>query len=149
MAYLPVALNLEGRKVVIIGGGNIALQKVITLQKYNADIFLYGTTVFDFVRDTGVRWEERTYSPALLEGASIVYGATDNWDLNRTIGEDARAIGAIVNVVDDPKNCDFVSPAIEQREHISIAVTSNGKAVLDSIKTRNIIREILPKDHLK
>ncbi len=143
MAYLPVALNLENRKVVIIGGGNIALQKVKTLQKYGADIYLYGREVFEFVRETGVRWEEKSYEKSLIEGASIVYGATDSWDLNREIGDDGRAIGAIVNVVDDPKNCDFVSPAIEQRDDISIAVTSNAKDVRASIAMRNKIREFL------
>jgi len=143
MAYLPVALNLENRLVVIIGGGNIALQKVKTLQKYGANIKVYAREVLDIVRETGVTWEEISYHSGLLSGASIVYGATDSWDLNREIGDAGRAIGAIVNVVDDPKNCDFVSPAIHQMGAMSVAVTSNAKDVMSSIRLRNKIREFL------
>ena len=143
MAYLPVALNLENRLVVIIGGGNIALQKVKTLQKYGATLKVYARDVLEIVRETGVDWEEVSYHPGLLEGASIVYGATDSWDLNRTIGADGRKVGAIVNVVDDPKNCDFVSPAIHQVGEMSIAVTSNAKDVRSSINLRNKLREFL------
>jgi len=143
MAYLPVALNLDGRLVVIIGGGNIALQKVKTLQKYDANVMVYAREVLDIVRETGVKWQEISYSSELLDGASVVYGATDSWDLNRQIGNDGRAIGAIVNVVDDPKNCDFVSPALHQIDNMSIAVTSNAKDVMSSIGLRNKIREFL------
>ncbi len=86
----------------------------------------------------------RRCEKALLEGASIVYGATDSWDLNREIGADGRAIGAIVNVVDDPKNCDFVSPAIHRNgDGMSVAVTSNAKNVRASINLRNKIRDFL------
>ncbi len=143
MAYLPVALNLEGRKVVIIGGGTIALQKVRTLLKYDASIFLFAREVSQDIKDTKIEWSEALYDQSQIQGASIVYGATDSRELNEEICRDARAIGAIVNVIDNPQNCDFVSPAIEQRGDISIAVTSNGKSVKDSIKTRNRIRELL------
>ncbi len=143
MAYLPVALNLENRKIVIIGGGKIALQKVRTLLKYDATIELYAREISPEIDKLGISCKIGEYEKSQLIGASIVYGATDSWELNHQISLDARAAGAFVNVIDDPKNCDFVSPAIEQRGDISIAVTSNGKSVKESIATRNQIRELL------
>jgi precorrin-2 dehydrogenase / sirohydrochlorin ferrochelatase len=143
MAYIPVALNLTNKRVVIIGGGKVALHKIWVLQKYGATLSLFGKDVCDDVKETGVNWKEVEYSQDLLVGANIVYCATDDRDVNRQIGDDARAIGAIVNVVDDPSNCDFVSPAIYQDEDMSVAVTSNAKNVFASIKLRDKIKAFL------
>jgi precorrin-2 dehydrogenase/sirohydrochlorin ferrochelatase len=145
MAYLPVALNLENRKVIIIGGGKVALHKISVVQKYGGNISLFGKKVIDEVKATGVNWKEIPYSTELLEGADIVYCATDSRETNKQIGVDARSLGAIVNVVDDPSNCDFVSPAIHQDGEMSVAVTSNGKNVFASIKLRDKIRNFLTK----
>jgi len=143
MAYIPIALNLDNRRVVIIGGGKIAKQKVVTLLKYDASITLYATKILDELKELPIEWHQQSYAPELLEGAHIVYGATDNRVVNAEIAVEARKQGALVNVIDDPANCDFVSPALEKRGDISIAVTSNGKNVRDSIATRNKIRELL------
>ncbi len=146
MSYLPVGLNLSTHPVVIIGGGVVATQKVKTLLKYEATIAVYALEVCDAIKESGAQWQEGVaYEPSLLEGAGIVYGATDNRALNRQIGADARERGAIVNVVDDPSNCDIVSPALHKEGEISIAVTSNAKNVYSSIGMRNYIRDLLEK----
>lgn len=146
MAYLPAGVNLKDRRVVIIGGGVVATQKVKTLLKYDAEITLFALEVCDEIKAESVTFHENVaYSASLLEGADIVYGATDKRELNRQIGEDGRKAGALVNVVDDPLNCDFVSPAIHQTEEVSIAVTSNAKNVYSSIVMRNHIRDLLEK----
>ncbi len=143
MSYMPVALNLDRRKVVVIGGGKIALHKVNTLLRYGAAVHVYGREVSSTIRALPVTWVETPYTPTQLEGAVVVYGATDDRALNREIGADARKLGALVNVVDDPKNCDFVSPALHQDGIMSVAVTSNGQDVMASIALRDRIRALL------
>ncbi len=143
MSYIPVALNLANRNIVIIGGGKVATQKMSTLLKYDASISIFAKKVSKEIRNQNVQWSEVDYSPDLLCDANLVYAATDNPNTNKKIASDARSIGALVNVVDDPSNCDFVSPAIEKRDTISIAVTSNGTSVKESIAMRNKIREML------
>ncbi len=146
MAYLPAGINLSEKRVVIIGGGVVATQKVRVLLQYDAQIDVYALEICDAIKLEKVTLHEGVaFSDDMLEGAHIVYGATDNRTLNQEIGDAARERGALVNVVDDPKNCDFVSPAIHKTEEVSIAVTSNAKNVYSSIAMRNHIRDLLEK----
>ncbi len=140
MAYLPVALNLNDRRIVIIGGGKVALQKVKSLLKYEATIILYASTILEDLLDLPISCFEEPYSSKFLREADIVYATTDSREVNSAIATDARSIGALVNVVDDPSNCDFVSAAIFAQDDISVAVTSNGKNVKKSVAIRNQIR---------
>jgi siroheme synthase-like protein len=143
MAFLPICLNLENRKVLIVGGGRIALQKLKTLVKYTADITVCAPQVLPEIRSLGVSVVESPYSSSMLEGVSLVFACTNHRDINRRVHADAAARHLLVCVADDPSHCDFISPAIYKNGEMSVAVSSSGRNVRRSVAWRNAIQELL------
>ena len=75
----------------------------------------------------------------------MVYAATNNHELNKQIRHDGRKSRILVNVVDKPYECDFVSPAVFKQDNITVAVGSNGENVFAAIHWRNQIRDLAGK----
>lgn len=144
MNFLPIAINIEDEQILIIGGGKVAWHKVELLSRYTSN-FKVIATYFDprVASFPGIELVQREYQKSDLQGHLIVYAATDNSELNHQIKLDGRDYRAIVNVVDVPSRCDFVSPAIYKTENMSVAVTSNGKDVYGSIAMRDKIKSFL------
>lgn len=78
----------------------------------------------------------------------LIYACTNIRELNQQIKNDAHQLGRLINVVDKPDECDFVSPAIYRNKNISVAVSSNGQNVYKSIQVRNAIRDFLDNQPL-
>src|SRR5207244_6507658 len=102
----PVSLVLEGRPVLVVGGGRVAARKVDGLLACGADVHVIATKVGDDLKDrTGVTVEERPYRDGDVDGYRLVVSATDDADVNRAVRDDAEAVGVWVNSADDPANC--------------------------------------------
>jgi len=142
MIFLPLCLNIQNRRILVVGGGNVAAQKLSTLCLYGADITVAAPEIGEAVRRFPVRTVERAYSDGLLDGMGLVFACTDDRELNRRIGEAARQRGILVNVADDPAFCDFISPAVYKEGDMSVAVSSNARDVRRSVAWRNEIRKI-------
>ncbi len=147
-SFLPIAINVRGCKIVFIGGGAVALQKLTNLVTFANEIEVFATQVCSPIKELPVRWHECSYTTTFLVGARLVYACTNDRELNRHIGEDARAAGALVNVADDPAACDFISPALSLHGDMAVAVTSNGCKPSQSVHWRNAISEFIQNDLL-
>lgn len=145
MSFLPVALNLEGKKILIIGGGRIALQKAKILSMYTDNISFLAKDFISEIKERFSSFEfiNKAYEKKDLRKFDIIYVCTNDKILNKKITYEARKLNKLVNVCDAPYISDFISPAIYKREYMSIAVTSDGKDVKRSINLRNLIREQL------
>ena len=130
MTYYPVYLSLQGKKVLLIGGGNIALQKIPALLEAEASILLVSPEVLPdvaaFAQAGRLRWEKRGYATQDLDGAALVIAATDDENLQQRVASESRARGIWVNIVDVPPLCDFIAPAIVRRGAIQIAISTGG-----------------------
>jgi len=102
--------------------------------------------IMDRIKDKGYDCKEKPYEKSDLEGAFLVYACTNIIELNQQVKTDAESLGILVNVVDNPKLCDFVSPAIYKRNHMTIAVGSNAQEVRRSIIVRDKIKKLLEED---
>jgi len=140
-SFLPLCLDVSKSLIVMVGGGNVALQKLKTIIHYTDRVQVYACTILPQIKAMPVEWTEGVYSPLCLKNALLVYACTNDKELNRKIGQDARKVGAIVNVADDPENSDFISPAVFRQDHMSVAVSSNGLLASTSVQWRNAIRE--------
>jgi uroporphyrin-III C-methyltransferase / precorrin-2 dehydrogenase / sirohydrochlorin ferrochelatase len=143
MIFLPISLNIQERRVLIVGGGRLAAQKLETLCQYTHAVDLCGIHISPEVRQYPITILERSYGEDLLEGKGLVYACTDDRNLNRRIGADCRKKGLLVNVSDDPEACDFTSPAIYKKEYMSVAVSSNARDVRRAISWRNRIKKFI------
>ena len=146
MTFLPISLNITDKKVLLIGGGRIASHKIGFLEQFTKNISVVALEVIDSIKTKGYSFKEKPYDKSDLEGAFLVYACTNIVELNQRVKADAESLGILTNVVDNPKLCDFVSPAIYKHNHITVAVGSNAQDVYHSIAVRNKIREMLEKD---
>ncbi|PSW20277.1 siroheme synthase [Photobacterium sanctipauli] len=130
MDFFPIFLSLKNRKVVVIGGGEVACRKVDLLLKANAAITVVSPALHPYLnkleKDNLISWTQKEYSPEDLADAHQVWATTDNSDLNKQIFNDAQARGLWTNVVDDPKHCHFITPSMIDRSPIQVAISSGG-----------------------
>lgn len=146
MIFLPISLNITDKKILIVGGGRIASHKIGFLEQFTKNISVIAIDVIDSIKSKGYHFKEKTYEKSDLEGAFLVYACTNIIALNQQVKEDAESLGILANVVDNPKLCDFVSPAIYKHNHITVAVGSNAQEVYRSIAVRNKIKQWLDED---
>ena len=127
MKTLPIQLNLEGRRCLVVGGSAIALQKVEVLTASQADVHVVAPFILRSIEALpGVTVSREPFRPDHLDGAVFVIAATDDAPLNHRIHALAKARGMLVNVVDDPPYCDFIFPSILRRGDLSISVSTGG-----------------------
>jgi len=129
--FYIACLKLTGRRCVVVGGGEIGLEKVegllacdgaVTLIAPEAEQALQG-----YAREGSIRWECREYAgPADLEGVFMAIAATDDTDVNIAVYDDAERRAMLVNVVDVPPLCNFILPAIVRTGPLAIAISTAG-----------------------
>jgi len=145
-AFMPIAINVYRIRVLLVGGGRIALQKVQVLSRYATNIHIIAPEILPDIHEYGVTTRVKEYEESDLTGALIVYACTNITALNRKVFNDCRKHKILINVVDNPALCDFVMPAVYQKGYMSIAVSSNAESVLKSIEIRNKIKNHLEDD---
>ena len=130
--YLPVFLRLESQKIVVVGGGAVALRKVRWLLRAGARPAIVAPTLHRQLARRAARGEVvhlgGAFDPAQLEGAVAVIAATSDAEVNRAVSSAARARNLPVNVVDDRDLSSFVFPAIIERAPILVAVGTGANA---------------------
>jgi len=129
--FYIACLRLTGRRCVVIGGGDIGLEKVEGLLACDGNVTLIAPEAIDPLRELAaegsIKWEQRTYAgPEDLEGVFIVIAATNDTDVNIRVYEDAERRAMLVNVVDVPPLCNFILPAIFRTGPLAIAISTAG-----------------------
>ena len=130
MAYYPVFLDLAGRPSLVIGGGEVGLQKVRGLLAADAAVTVVSPQLHPLLEE----WQRagriihiaRAYQPGDMAGFTIVMIATDDRSANATIRAEGCQRRIWVNAADDPSNCDFILPSVVRRGRITIAISTNG-----------------------
>jgi siroheme synthase-like protein len=144
MTFLPISLNITGKDILIVGGGNVAYQKIKLLLPFTSRISVVAREICDDIINLNLKkltWKD--YDPSDLDGFFLVYAATNILELNKQVFEAAHARNILVNVVDNVPYCDFVSPAIYKAGPMTVAVGSNAENVKASIELRNKIKDFL------
>ncbi len=127
LAY-PVVLRLDGRRVLVVGGGTVAADQVRGLVAAGAAVHVVAIVVGAAVREQPVTWEERAYEPGEVDGYRYVVTATDDPAVNRQVYEDGEAAGIWVNAADDPAHCSVTLPARLDRGPLVVAVSTGGQS---------------------
>jgi siroheme synthase-like protein len=128
--FYIACLRLSGRRCLVVGGGEVGLEKVEGLLACDADVTLVAPRAVpeleQLAREGSIRWERRSYEPADLEGSFLAIASTDDTDVNIRVYEDAEARAMLVNVVDVPPLCNFILPAIVRTGPLAIAISTAG-----------------------
>jgi precorrin-2 dehydrogenase/sirohydrochlorin ferrochelatase len=129
--FYIACLKLSGRMCVVVGGGEVGLEKVEGLLACGATVRLIAPeahdALHDYAREGSITWEQREYEgPADLRGVFLVIAASDDSDVNIAVFEDADERAMLVNVVDVPPLCNFILPAIVRNGPLAIAISTAG-----------------------
>jgi len=128
--FYIACLRLSGRRCVVVGGGEVGLEKVEGLLACDADVTLVAPdaepALDEHAREGSIRWERREYRPEDLDGVLLVIAATSDTEVNIRVYEDAEARAMLVNVVDVPPLCSFILPAIVRTGPLAIAISTAG-----------------------
>jgi precorrin-2 dehydrogenase len=132
MALYPVFLKLEGHKVLIVGGGAIAQQKIEAVLRSATDVTVLAPEITPRIRlwahQGRLKHIALPYRPGMATGYFLVIAATDSEETNRAVYDEARRSGALANAVDDPGYCDFYAPAVVSRGDFQIAISTGGNS---------------------
>ncbi len=130
MQYYPAYLELRGRPCIVVGGGEIAERKVTTLLDAGARVTVVSPTLtpgLTALADTHeVVHHSRVYRPGDLTGCWLAYAATGDEAVDAAIASEAEEARVFLNVVDRPRLCSFIVPAIVTRGPVAIAVSTGG-----------------------
>lgn len=146
----PVALDLYGKPVLVVGGGALAVEKVEGLLRVQARVRVVDPDPNEALRDAANAGEialaARPYRPDDLAGVALAYGASDDRALNATVAADARACGVLVNAVDDIPNCDFFAVSVVRRGDLQVAISTNGRSPAMARWVREYLDAWLPSE---
>jgi len=141
--FLPINIRIDDKKILFIGGGKIAMHKILTVEKYTSNITILSPDIHDELKGKGFTEMYKEYETSDLEGFFLVYACTNNIEVNRRIKYDAETYGILVNVVDNRELSDFISPAVFKQDEMTVAISSNGQNVKKSVEWRDKIKAIL------
>src|SRR5271166_4785468 len=129
--FYIACLRLSGRRCVVVGGGEVGVEKVEGLLACDGEVTLIAPeaepALREYAREGSIRWEQRPYGGAEdLEGAFMVIAATNDSEVNIAVFEDAERRAMLVNIVDVPPLCNFILPAIVRSGPLAIAISTAG-----------------------
>ncbi len=129
--FYIACLKLSGRRCLVVGGGEIGLEKAEGLLACDADVTLVSPGAVEALRvlaaEGSIAWEQREYAgPDDLEGVFMVIACTDDTDINIRVFDDAERRAMLVNIVDVPPLCNFILPAIVRTGPLAIAISTAG-----------------------
>jgi siroheme synthase-like protein len=132
MSLFPVFVKLQGRLVVVAGGGEIAAGKIDGLLLAGARVRIVAPEVHaslvEPIRNRKIEWLPRKFEAGDLDGATLAIAATSASGVNASVYREAEARGILCNAVDDIENCHFYYGSIVQRGDLQIAISTNGKS---------------------
>ena len=149
----PVFLKLEEMKVLIIGGGNVALEKLSAIIKNSplTKLHIVAKEISPAFAVTAVQLEnvnisKTNYHKKYIDDCDIVIAAVNDIALSRQIRNDAKEKGKLVNVADKPELCDFYLSSIVTKGNLKIAFSTNGKSPTVAKRLKEIFNELLPEE---
>lgn len=148
----PVFLKVANLNILIVGGGNVGLEKLTFLLKSspNAKVQMVAP---EFLADTlelaekhQVEIVREPYDKKFLKGKHIVVACTDKVEINKEVYRDCRERSILVNVADNPPFCDFYMGGIVTKGNVKVAISTNGKSPTTAKRLRQFFEDVLPED---
>jgi len=151
--FYIACLRLSGRRCLVVGGGDVGLEKVEGLLTCDAAVTLVAPTAHPelerLVAEGSIVWHAREYHRGDLEGSFLVIAATNDSEVNISIHEHAEARAMLVNVVDVPPLCNFILPAIVRSGPLAIAISTAGASPALAKRMKREIAEQFGDDYAR
>ncbi|MGZ5376152.1 MAG: precorrin-2 dehydrogenase/sirohydrochlorin ferrochelatase family protein [Solirubrobacterales bacterium] len=146
-------LMLKRRRCLVIGGGEVGLEKVEGLLACGGEVTLVSPEAVpelaEYASEGSIAWERRDYRPEDLEGAFLAIAATGDTEVNIAVYEEAERRAMLVNVVDVPPLCNFILPAIVRNGPLAIAISTQGASPALAKRMKREIAESFGEPYAK
>lgn len=148
----PIFLKVKQLDVLVVGGGNVGLEKLTFLLKSspnaNATVVSieFNAELIALAKKHNVQLVKSAYNVSFLEGRHMVIATTDNVDVNIEVYKDCKERNILVNVADNPPYCDFYMGGIVTKGNIKIAISTNGKSPTLAKRLRQFFEEVIPEN---
>ena len=151
-AYYPMFADLNGRSCLVVGGGMVAQRKVTALLRHGARVTVVSprltARLAASARRGRIRHLARRFRPADARGAWLVYAATDDLMINRTVYRSAQRRRLFANVVDQKPLCSFIAPAVFQRGPLTIAISTGGASPSIAKRLRRELARLIGAEYV-
>ena len=150
MSFYPVNLNIQKRFCLIVGGGEVAARKIEPVLACGARIRVISPVacarIKELAADGRIEWQQRGYRPGDLQGAFLVFAATDNGDVQQQVIGEAQERSILMNSADNPEACTFQVPATVRQGDLLLAIsTGGGSPALAAWIRKRLEREFGPE----
>ncbi|WP_350289655.1 bifunctional precorrin-2 dehydrogenase/sirohydrochlorin ferrochelatase [uncultured Croceitalea sp.] len=148
----PVFLKVNNLKILLVGGGNVAEEKLAFLLKSspNAQVEMispmYRGATMELAKNHGVKIHKGKYRKKFLKGKHIVVATTDVPEVNEKVYADCRKRAILVNVADNPPYCDFYMGGIVTKGNVKVAISTNGKSPTTAKRLRQFFEDVIPEN---
>ena len=152
--FYIACLKLSGRRCLVVGGGEIGLEKVEGLLACDADVTLVAPEANEelsaLAAEGSIHWEQREYAgPSDLEGTFMAIACTDDTDINIHVFDDAEQRAMLVNIVDVPPLCNFILPAIVRTGPLAIAISTAGASPALAKRMKAEVSELFGEEYAR
>jgi len=151
--FYPVYLNLKGKRVVVVGGGQVAERKIESLLDTGASIIVFSPAVTARVVELAdgkqIELHRRAYAHGDCAGATLVFSATDDPEVSRAVYKESSDLGVFVNTADQPRLCSFIMPAVVRRGDVGIAISTGGTSPALAARLRRRISTVVGPEYAR
>jgi precorrin-2 dehydrogenase/sirohydrochlorin ferrochelatase len=151
--FYIACLKLSGRRCLVVGGGDIGLEKVEGLLACDAEVVLVAPDAVDELQalaaEGSIAWERRAYAPGDLAGSFMVIACTNDTDVNIRVFDDAEQRAMLVNIVDVPPLCNFILPAIVRTGPLAIAISTAGASPALAKRMKREVAELFGEEYAR
>jgi len=150
MSYFPMFMDMSGLKVLLVGGGAIATEKLEKLTDFTKEITVIAKEVSpeaaQIIKEHCLSLYQRAYAKGDIQGFDVVIVATDTVALHKAIYEESRPYRILVNSVDNTDYCDFIFPSYIKRDDLTIAFSTSGASPAFAKRIRQHFEQVIPED---
>jgi siroheme synthase-like protein len=151
--FYIACVKLTGRRCVVVGGGDIGVEKVEGLLACDGNVVLVAPDAHpalqDLAAEGSIEWVRREYRPEDLEGTFMVIAATNDSEVNIGVYHDAEKRAMLVNVVDVPPLCNFILPAILRTGPLAIAISTAGASPALAKRMKREVAELFGDEYAR
>ncbi|WP_151899956.1 precorrin-2 dehydrogenase/sirohydrochlorin ferrochelatase family protein [Sulfurimonas hydrogeniphila] len=148
MAYFPAFLKLDGKKILIVGGGNVAYEKLEHLLDFTKDIYIianeFSQEMLQRIQEENLVYEKRKYRKGDIREFAVVVVAVDSIALQAEIFEESKQYNCLCNAVDSVAYCDFIFPSYVKKEDLIIAISTSGASPAMAKHLRKYLQKMIP-----
>ena len=149
MKFLPISINLTNKKILIIGGSNIANQKLNNILPFTKNITIISPTIIKELKKTinkySLKYIKREYEKSDIKNYDIIINATSNLKLQKNIYIQSRNHKCLYNCVDIKEYCDFILNSYIKKDKLTISINTNGNSPSIAKELKIYIDKLLPK----